>query len=122
MKDLEDYQDLYVKTDVLLLCNVFETFRTIFLEHYTLNRAHFFISPGLAWQVCLKKTEFISELLTDHNMLLMLSEVLKGGITQAAHRYVQVNNMYMGNRFDPGKESHYIQYLDANNLYGCPMV
>ena len=65
MKDLGDYHDLYLKTDVLLLSNVFKTFRMTCLEHDALNPAHFYTSPGLAWQACLKKTGFNLELLTD---------------------------------------------------------
>ena len=40
MKDLGYYHDLYLKTNVLLLSNVFKTFRTTCLEHYTLDPAH----------------------------------------------------------------------------------
>ena len=50
-------------------------------------------------------------------MLLMFER----GITQAVHRYAPVNNKYMDDRFKPEKESHYLQYLDVNNLYGWAM-
>ena len=63
-----DYHDLYLKTDVLLLSNMFETFRTTCLEHYPV---HFYTSPGLAWQACLKKTGVNLKLLADPDMLLM---------------------------------------------------
>ena len=56
MKNLGEYHDLYLKTDVLLLSNVFEAFRNTCLQHYKLDPAHFYTSPGLAWQACLKKT------------------------------------------------------------------
>ena len=49
MKNLGDYHDLYLKTDVLLLSNVFETFRTTCPVHYVLDPAHFYASPRLAW-------------------------------------------------------------------------
>ena len=57
MKNLGDHHDLYLKTDVLLLLsNDFKLFRTSCLEHYALDHAHFYTSPELAWQACLKKT------------------------------------------------------------------
>ena len=51
-------------------------------------------------------------------MLLMFERGIRGGITQAVHRYASVNNHYMGDKFNPLEESSYLQYLDANNLYG----
>ena len=56
--NLGKYYDLYLKTDVLLLSNIFEAFRNTCLEHYKLDLAHFYTSPGLAWQACLKKRVF----------------------------------------------------------------
>ena len=60
------------------------------------------------------------ELLTDPNMLLMFEERIRGGITQSSHRYAEANNKYMKN-YDENKESSFLIYLDANNLYGCTM-
>ena len=39
--NLGDYHDLYLKTDVVLLANVYEAFRETCLEHYKLDPAHF---------------------------------------------------------------------------------
>ena len=122
LKNLGEYHDLYLKTDVLLLSNVFETFRNTCLQHYKLDPAHFYTSPGLAWQACLKKTCVKLELLTDPDMLLMFERGIRGGITQAVHRYASSNNKYMGEKFDPENVSSFLQYLDANNLYGCSMI
>ena len=71
MKDLGDYHDLYLKMILLLLSNVIGTFRMTCLEHYTLDTAHFYTSPRLAWYACLRKTKVSLELLTDPDMLLM---------------------------------------------------
>ena len=89
---------------------MFEAFRDTCLEYYQLDLAHFYMSPGLAWQVCLKKTGIKLELLTDPNMLLMFECRIRGGITQAVHQYAKANNKYS-----------FLQYLDANNLYGWAM-
>ena len=111
IRNLGDYQDLYLRTDVILLANVFETFRDTCLEHYKLDPAHFYTSPGLAWKACLRKTRVRLELLTDPDMLLMFECGIRGGITQAVHRYASANNPYMGSKFNLSKESSYLQYL-----------
>ena len=105
----------------VLLANVFEAFRDTCLKHYKLDPAHFYTSPGLAWRACLKRTGIRLELLTDHDMLLMFERGIRGGITQAVRKYASANNKYMGDKFDPNEDTTYLQYLDANNLYGGVM-
>ena len=55
-------------------------------------------------------------------MLLMFERGIRGGITQAVCQYVKANNKYMGKKFDPKGEISFLQYLDANNLYGWAMI
>ena len=62
-----------------------------------------------------KKANIKLELLADYDMLLMVEEGIRGGICHLIHRHARANNKYMN------KESSYIQYLDANNLYGWAM-
>ena len=119
-KTLGDYHDLYVQSDTLLLADVFENFRNKCIEIYGLDPAHFLSAPGLAWQACLKKSEVKLELLTEVAMLSMVEKGSRDGICHAIHRYLKANNNYMKNH-DKNKESSYIQYLDANNLYGWKM-
>ena len=121
VRNIGDYHDLYLRTDMVLLANVFEAFRDTCLRHYSLDPAHFYMAPGLAWKACSKKTGVRLELLRDPNMLLMFERGIRGGITQAVHRYASANNKYVGDLYDPDKESSYLQYLDANNLYGWAM-
>ena len=110
LNNLGDYHDLYVKSDTLLLADVFENFRDMCLKEYKLDPAHFLSLPGLAWQACLKKT----------NVEVMVEEGIRGGICHSIHRYAKANNKYMKN-YNDNEESSYIQYLDANNLYGWAM-
>ena len=118
-----------MQSDTLLLADVFENFRDMCIKEYELDPAHFlyeldpahFLSLlGLAWQACLKKTNIELELLTDYDMLLMVEEGIRGGICHSIHRYAKANNKYMKN-YNNNEESSYIQYLDANNLYGWAM-
>ena len=76
--------------------------------------------PGLAWQAYLKKTGVELELLTDPDMLLTFEDGTRGGMCNAKHRYPKANNKYMKN-CNKNVESSFIEYLDANNLYGCVM-
>ena len=139
-KILGCYHDTYLKTDVLLLADVFETFRNTCLKTCKLDPAHLYTAPGLAWQVFLKTAaeycehekrrkecelcpdDFRLELITDIDMLLMVEKDIRGGISQAAKRYAKANNKYMKDLYNPDEESIFLQYLDANNLYGWAMA
>ena len=105
-----------------LLANVFEAFRDTCLKHYKLDPAHFYTSPGLAWKACSKHTGIRLELLTDPDMLLMFERRIRGGITQAVRKYTLANNKYMRDKFNPNEDTIYLQYLDANNLYGWAII
>ena len=120
MKTMKDYHYLYLMTDVLLLSCVFEEFRNICLHHYDLDPAWYYTTPGLAWDACLKMSKVELELLHDQDMLLMVEKGVFGGVSMISTRYGKANNKYVQG-FDPSKPSTYIQYLDANNLYGWAM-
>ena len=106
---------------MVLLANVFKAFRDTCLKHCKLDPANFYTSPGLAWCACLKCTLIRLELLTDPDMLLMFERGIRGGITQAVRQYALANNKYMGDKLNPNKDTTYLQYLDANNLYSWVM-
>ena len=121
VNNIGEYHDIYVRSDTLLLADIFGNFKQSCLKNYELDPAHFVSLPGLAWQACLKKTNVELELLTDYDMLLIVDEGIRGGICHAMQRYAKANNKYMKD-YDKKKKSSYIQYLDANNLYGKAMT
>ena len=121
MEHFQDYHNLYNKTDVLLLADVFESFRNICIKNYKLDPAHYYTAPGLAWDACLKTTGVKLELLSDIDMLLMVEKGIRGGVSMISNRYGKANKKYMGDKFNPSEPSKYLTYLDANNLYGAAM-
>ena len=64
LKNMGDYHDLYLQSDILLLVDVFENFRKTCLEYYKLDPCHYFTSPGLSWDAMLKMTDIKLELMT----------------------------------------------------------
>ena len=119
-KTLGEYHDLFLKKDVCLLADVFENFRSICLEQYGLDPAHYYSSPGLSWDALLKKTNVNLELLTDVDMHLFIEKGTRGVMSMVNKRYAKENNPYV-KEHDPSKLTTYTQYLDANNLYGWAM-
>ena len=120
IKNLGEYHDLYVQSDTSLLADVFENFRDKCIEKDEIDPAHFLSAPGLTWKACLKKTNVKLDLLTDNDMLLMFEKGIRGGMCHATYRYAKANSKYMNN-YDENKESSYLEYGDANNLYGWAM-
>ena len=119
-KTMRNYHDLYLKTDVLLLADVMENYRNVCIGNYRLDPLWYYTAPGLAWDAALKISKIKLELITDPDMYLLVENGIRGGISTIMKRYAKANNPY-ANNFDPKKENTYIQYLDANNLYGWAM-
>ena len=78
----------------VLLADVFENFRNICLNNYDLDPAWYYTSPGLAWDACLKKTGVELELLSDPDMLLMVEQGIRGGVSMISKRYESQQQIY----------------------------
>ena len=120
LKNMGEYHDLYLKSDILLLADVLENFRKTCLQYYKLDPCHYFTSPGLSWDAMLKMTNIKLELMTDIDMFQFIEKGMRGGTSYIANRYGKANNRYM-KTYDEKAPSKYIMYLDANNLYGWAM-
>lgn len=121
IKTLGDYSDLYMKTDILLLADVFENFRQTCYNIYKLDPAHYYTAPGLSFDAMLKYTKVKIDLFTDIDMLLFIERGIRGGISQCSKRYSKANHKYMID-YDSTQDTKYLVYLDANNLYGNSMM
>ena len=97
MRTMGEYHDLYLKTDILLLADVFENCRKTCIQYYHLDPCHYFTSPGLNWNAMLKMTNIKLELMPDIDMFQFIEKGMRGGISYIANRYSQANNKYMNN-------------------------
>ena len=117
MNTMGDCHYLYLKTDVLLLADVFEKFIKAYLDYYGLDPYHYFSSPGLIWDEMLKMTGIKLDLNSNSDMHLYIEKGMRCGISYICKRYSKANNKYM-KCYDSSVENKFIMYLDAYNLYG----
>ena len=95
IETMGEYHDLYLKGDVLLLADVFESFKKTCLQYYKLDPCHYVTSPGLSWDAMLKMTDIILELMIDVDMFQFIVKGMRGGVSYIANRYGKANNKYM---------------------------
>ena len=120
IKTMDEYHNLCLGSDVLLLTDVFKNFRNTCMQYYKLDPCNYFTSLGLSWEAMLKMTNIKLELMTDIDMYQFIEKGMCGGVSYIAHRYARANNKYM-KEYDEKVPSKYIMYLDTNNLYGWAM-
>jgi hypothetical protein len=123
-----------MKTDVLLLADVFENFRNLSLEQYKLDPAYYYSSPNMAFDAAFKLTGQKLDLIIDLNMYLFWEEAKRGGISQVCKkRYaksdpeaLELARKQMNTKeiihVEQDKKYIYVMYYDANNLYGHSMM
>jgi len=125
-KNMGNYHDIYLSTDVLLLADVFENFRRLSLQDYKLDPANYITLPGMAFDALLLETEdYVTqcgglELITDPNMYEMIERSMRGGTSMITTRYARANNKSCPN-YNPNEPTSYIKPLDMNNMYGTAM-
>ena len=122
IKNIGEYHDLYLMTDVYLLTDVFENFREMCLNYYGLDPAHYITLPNFAWSAFLAMTGVRLQQIHNRDMYEMIEKGLRGGMTQCSYKKVEANNKYMNETCDENKPSSFISYFDANNLYGLAMT
>ena len=92
IKTLGEYHDLHLKTDILLLADVFEKFIKTCLDYYGLDPCHYFSSPGLSWDAMLKMTGVELRLISDIDTHLFIEKGMRGGISYIAERHSKIKD------------------------------
>ena len=110
IKSGEELTEISFKSDVLLLACVFEKFIKVSINEFDINPLYCVSLPGYTWQSGLKQTGINLQTLQDKDMILLLENIILGGISSV-----------MGNRYIKSDENKKILYVDANLLYGHSM-
>ena len=92
-RTLKDYLELYLRSDVCLLADVFQNYRTNCKAYYDLDPAYFVSAPQLSWNAMFKSLKLKLELISDQEMFLMISPHILGGFCHACVRYAKAYNM-----------------------------
>ena len=109
-KNGEEKTEIYLKSDVLLLACEFEKFIKVSVNEFDINPLYCVSLPGYTWQCGLKKTGINLPTLQDKDMILLLENNIRGGVSPV-----------MGDRYIKSDDKKKILYIDANNLYGHSM-
>ena len=93
MKTMEDYHDLFLKCDVLLLADVFEKFWNNNLKNYGLCLSHYLSAQGLSWDVMIWKTNIELELFPDNDMYIFFEKGTREGVSYISNRYSKASQI-----------------------------
>ena len=110
IKNGQELTMFYLKMDVLQLADVFENFVESSTREYKNNPLYSYSLPGYTWKAGLKLTNIKLDFIKDKDLLLLLENNIRGGISSV-----------MVDRFVESNENKQILYIDANNLYGWAM-
>ena len=113
---MRNYHELYLKTGVLIIAEVFEKFIGMCLTYHGLDPCHYFSSPEIGWDAMLKMIGLELELISDIDIYFFVENGMRGGISYITKRYSSGNKKYM-KCFDNSQSSKYIMYSNAYNLY-----
>ena len=115
-QSLMDYTKLYVAADVYQLAENVLEFRTAIWDKFSLDMTRFVSLPQLTKDAMLKVTGVELEYMQDLEMIQLLRENIRGGLSYAATRYLNVEEE---NKVRKSPIS--LGYFDSNNLYGAAM-
>ena len=110
IKSGKELTKFYLKSDVILLADVFEKFVKVSTEEYGSNPLYCVSLPGYTYQCALKYTDIKLQTLQDKDLILLIKNNIRGGISSV-----------MGDRYVKSDENKKILYMDATNLHGHSM-
>ena len=119
--DLKSYLNLYVKSDVLLLADIFETWRKMCFKDYGLEVVKYLSLPSYAWDALFYKSGIELELITSVDQYNFIESSIRGGLCCASYKHAVANNKYLSD-YDPNESHSYIILFDVVSLYATIMA
>ena len=119
-QNLGDYMRLYLISDVLLLSEVFERTRTVFISQYQLDPVKILTLPSYALQAALLESKTSMELLDDIENYELFEDNILGGLTTLVDKHAKFNNKYVHD-YNPDEEVSCGGFFDLNSLYSSAM-
>lgn len=120
-KNLWEWHDHYMMLDVFLLNDVWQKYRKTALNTFGLDPSYYPTLPSFCWSAMLKVTGEELELITDHEIYMMLEKGKIGGISMVgSKRYAKANHKMLSSH-DPNLPTSFIKYADVNGLYSWAM-
>lgn len=121
-KNLREYMEHYLATDITFLADVMENYRNFFYTKFELDPSHYLSLPGLSYDCMLRFTKSEIELISDMETYSFVKRSLRGGVSMIPHRWAKANNPLLGETYDPSEPTTYLMYLDCNSLYSSIMT
>ena len=106
----EGITKFYLKSDVILLTDVFEKLVKVSTNEYGINPLYCISLHGYTCRCLLKYIGFKSQTLQDEDSIFIIKNIIRVG-----------KSSFMGYRYVKSDESKKILYADASNLYGHSM-
>ena len=100
---MKGYCSLYLKSDVLLSCDVFQKIRSACLEYFALDHCHYFSNIELSRNATLKMADVNLELILHTDMFQIIEKGMRGGISYISQKYIKAN-------------IEFVEYCDKNEL------
>ena len=120
-KTFRDIHDLYMKTDVILLTDVFEEFSNMCFKYFGFDPKNYYTAPGHAWDALLKYSGAKLEPPVAEDMYIFQEKGIRGGYSNIHKRYSKANHKYLAD-FDEDMESKFLIYWDFNSMYATAML
>ena len=116
-----EYSNYYLEKDVLLMSDIMESYRTLFMDKYQTELFSHYSINSLKWEILKKWNPIQIKILDNYKIYNAFQTMMRGGLCDiGGTRYAYANNRYMEN-YDPSQESSYIMHYDINSMYGFIM-